>query len=219
MPLKNYYSILTMIITAITMLAVAPLHAALTLIDSTTRNGSFETPASGKVSFSAKTVPFWSNWTIMDTADDDTGVESVPKDDPNRLNVHGSRVAFIQAGGAIVNMTDHIISVGDVIHYSVYNVRSHGGWTAPAKLSLVWDRAGVMTQLNGTEISVAVHTKGTGQYTVKAGDACVGHQLGIGISNTMPGWPEVDQVKLSIGEPPGAILGLGGFSLILSPSH
>ena len=167
------------------------------LIDNTTRNGSFENET-GKFRFIDGDVSFWTNWTEVATASDDTGSE-----DANLANTYvgldGARMAYLQPGGAILNMTDYVIKEGDVIDYRFWNARVHD---KAATIALVYDDAGTNVTIPGTDVEAATGgTLAAGQITVQAGDAWIGKTIGVGIS-TSSSWPEIDQVYLGVTSKP-----------------
>ena len=192
---------------ALVALLTGSASAATILIDDTTRNGSFEDPNSGTVNFITGTITDWSNWSEIDTADNDTGTYT-----------NGERVAYIQPGGAIRNITGHIIAVGDVINYGFTD---HQGSRGDATMELVYDlgAGGGVVAITGTglvgdgNVNDQVYTN---SFTVQAGEAWVGGLLGVGLS-TSESYPEVDHITLSVVPEPSsaALLGLGGLALIL----
>lgn len=185
---------LSCILSIIVVVPMVPVHAEI-LIDNTTRNGSFESGPSAKTMFTSGAIPDWTNWTEVDAEDDDTGTDLAGSGAYTGLD--GTRIAWLQPGAAILNMTAHVIQAGDVIDYSVWNVLA--GRTGDAEISLVWDNAGTRTAIPGTEVVFGETSQGVGQFTVQAGDAWIGSILGVGIVNLSGNnYPELDQVALSV---------------------
>lgn len=174
------------------------------LIDNTTANGSFELGPAAKTMFSSGTIPNWENWSEVDTADNDTGTDLAGGG--TYTGQDGARVAWLQPGGAILNMTTYAIQAGDTIDYSVWDVLA--GRNGDVGISLVWDNAGTRTAIPTTEVVFGVSSQGAGSFTVQAGDAWIGSTLGVGIANLGGGnYPELDQVYLEV-VPEPATLGL-----------
>lgn len=200
----------TYILTAASFLVAASASATTTLIGGSTNNGDFESPdVASPTNFTTNTITNWSNWSEIDTADNDTGVYDSPGN---------TQTAYIQPGGAIVNMTSHTIALGDTFDYGFDDVI---GGRGDATMQLVWNNGGTLQAITGTDLVGNLNTNNTtysDSYTVQAGDAWIGSTVGVGLL-TSASYPEVDNITLSVTAVPepssAALLGLGGLALIL----
>jgi len=188
--------------------------AAITLIDSTTNNGSFEllggvdndggsnhwdTGAGGD-------VDNWTNWIGVATATDNSGV----------FNSSGNSIGFMQPGNAAVNMTTYAAQEGDEFTFSFDNMRTYS-----ITVQLVYDDAGTITALAGTDVtSTAIETAVGGPFTIGAGSPATGNAIGLGmVNNHESQWGNYDNFVLTV-EPAGAPipepagLGLVGLALL-----
>jgi hypothetical protein len=179
------------------------------LIGGDVGNGNFESPDVGAATnFNTGSISNWSNWTEVDTADSDTGVYD--------SGAAGSQIAYIQPGGAIVNMTSHIIAVGESFSYGFTDIDALRG---DAIMQLVFNSAGVLTAIPGTALVGNGTISGdvySNTFAVLSGtDPWVGSVIGVGLSTT-GNYPEVDNITLDVTPvavpEPGtlALLGLSG---------
>ncbi|MGB1260086.1 MAG: PEP-CTERM sorting domain-containing protein [Akkermansiaceae bacterium] len=180
-------------------------------IDPTTRNGSFEADTGKQTTWAG--VTDWDYWGPAvagpGTANTDSG------SDTSASASDGTRVSFIQTGGAAYNMTAHILAVGDTITYTWDHVLRAD---RIANVNFVYETGGnviafgVGTTSNGVTLDTYTET-----YTVQAGDAWVGSTVGLGVAAT--NYPELDNFTLEvtpIPEPSSVtLLGLGGLALII----
>ncbi|MFC4993484.1 PEP-CTERM sorting domain-containing protein [Rubritalea tangerina] len=185
--------------------------ASVVLIDPATRNGSFEDD-SGKIQ-NWSGVTAWDEWTEVSTANGDSGAE-----DNGATATDGSRIAFLQAGNAAYNMTNHVVQVGDVFTFSwdhaARSDRTHIG-------GLVYDDGGTITSILATEVTSdgsAVPKAYGGTYTVLSGDSAVGKTIGFGV-RAVVAYPEVDNFQLSVEAVPepssGVLMLVGATGLML----
>ncbi len=209
------------IITLFTTSVVAN-ATTIVLIDATTRNGSFE--LTGGV-FKTTKAAHWDtsaqgdvdNWTHWTGSSNDSGTEVT------QTATDGNRIAFLQQGNRVHNLTGHTIAVGDLIEFSWdhvnTNVSHKGGLVFEDSGTVLFFSPGAATiNVPGTSNS----QKHSGSYTVLAEDtALIGKQLGFGLQANQA-YPQVDDVRLqvttssSVPEPSSTVLlGLGGLALIL----
>lgn len=179
------------------------------------RNGSFEADTGKQTSWD--TVTDWTNWDVLtggpSTANNDSGTDN------GGAATEGARVAFLQPNNAAFNMTTSVLGVGDVLTYQ-------WDWTLPgrgdAEVSLAYLDGANVINFGPTSINpdtTSLHADLGGTYTVQAGDAWIGKQVGLTIVQGAGQYPEVDNFRLdlvSVPEPSStALLGLGGLALIM----
>jgi autotransporter-associated beta strand protein len=163
--------------------------ASETLIDPTHNNGSFELPASGKVTFVSGNIPNWAVWTEASTASNDSGAQN------SGNSSQGTRDAYLQSGNADYNMTTWVVSPGDQFTFSWDHVSRNSSHT----VSLVYDNSGTITSITDSAVtSTTVGNGKGGSYTIPAGSPAIGHTIGIGIKNNNSNYPEVDNFVLSV---------------------
>lgn len=157
---------------------------AVSLIDTTTNNGSFET-AIGLWN----AVDFWDEWTGVSTATGDSGVgDSVSAS-------NGVRVGFLQPGNAAYNMTTRVIAAGDVYRFGWDHVARNSSHT----VSLVWNNGGTITSIAASAVtSTTVGNRKGLTYEVLPGDPAIGSPIGLGITNNNSNYPEVDNFLLVV---------------------
>ncbi len=210
-----------------------------TLIDPTTNNGSFETPAAGKIDFAGATnasavIPYWA--TTTGVAATDSGVDAGAD-----ITQQGARGAFQQPNTAIFNLvTSRPIVSGDIYTLTLYARNTNGGtlgastdtlavtlfsqvatdpstpYTLDANGLLATTSVGVTNQLAFTQITLS--------YTAQDADA--GNDIGVQISNGGPNYDGVDNVTLTVTTPapePSAyalmFAGIGGLLFVLRARH
>ena len=164
------------------------------LINNYVLNGSFE--LQGGVASTVK-QPQWDNpaadvdnwklWAETSSAAYDSGVEPGGS--------HGSMRAFLQGGNAIHNMTTEVGVAGAVYACSWKHLGNEG----TISVTLVYDDGGVIKSL----ASSSAVTTGPGQtgdmvFRIPAGSAAIGKTIGIGIHNVTAGYPQIDEVVLSV---------------------
>ncbi|MES2920309.1 MAG: discoidin domain-containing protein [Verrucomicrobiota bacterium] len=168
-----------------------------TLIDSATRNGSFELLGTPPGAVSAAKATHWDTdpdgdvtyWTLFPgvTAFDNSGSETNAG-----LATQGTKLAFMQTGNAAYNMTDHVIQAGDV-----FTFRWDSRNTVAHNVSLIYNNGGTPTALGTAVTSTTTGLNKTGTYTVLAGHACIGKTAGIKIAATA-NFPNLDNVRLTV---------------------
>ena len=213
-------SFITPTVLTTTALSLSLSASAATLIDATTNNGSFELAGGSDVGvpFKIQTwdgspdIDNWSEWTEVSTASGDSGTQDKPSN-----ATHGVRIAFIQPGNAVYNMTSHVAQEGDIFNFSWDNATNRSN--DAHDVGLVYDDGGTITSVVASEVSV-LGTDGTGNYggsyTVLAGDPIIGKTVGLGVVNVGTNWPEIDNVFLEVVPEPSslALLGLGGLAML-----
>jgi hypothetical protein len=168
------------------------------LINSTTRNGSFELVSgspggTAKVNISTGTVDNWKTWPAFPNSGDtgaDDGAEATD----------GTRYGFLQGDSGIYNIAGHIITAGDVFTYNWDWVLAGRG-SAVVQLGY-WSGTNVVlipgtdsTAPGGTGVLLGLGTN----YTVMAGDPAIGKPVVLTV-NAPAGanYPEVDHVILTV---------------------
>lgn len=174
---------------------------SVTLIDATTRNGSFELLGAPPGAVSAAKATHWDTdpdgdvtyWTLFPgvTAFNDSGTEINAG-----LATHGTKLAFLQNGNAAYNLTSHVIQAGDVFTF-LWDARN----AAAHNVSLVYDNGGILTALGTAVASTSTGLDKTGTYTVLAGDPCIGKTVGIKLAST-GFFPNLDNVRLTVAPSP-----------------
>jgi Glycosyl hydrolase catalytic core/Concanavalin A-like lectin/glucanases superfamily/Putative Ig domain len=153
-----------------------------TLIGPTTNNGSYES-ASGLWD----AVDFWTDWTGVSTANNDSGVGV------SGTASEGVRIGFLQPNNAAYNMTSRVIEAGDVYRFGWDHVSrnsSHTVW-------LVWNNGGTITPIAASAVTSTTVGNGKGStYVVLPGDPAIGSPIGLGIKNNNSNYPEVDNFYL-----------------------
>ena len=207
--------------------------AQTTLISPAINNGSFETPAAGKIDFTPTTsstavIPYWGGT----TATPDTGVDAgadVAQD--------GARGAFEQPGTGIFNLvTSRPIATGDVYTLTFFG-RSTANPAAVAADPLVasfYSQAipGAATYgytpINASLATATVtlsNAAAFGQYTLTytATAAEAGSDIGISLTNTGGNYNGLDNFVLTVTPAPAPepstyammLMGLGGLAFVL----
>ena len=180
--------------------------APVTLIDSTTNNGSFESLGS-VVSGSTLKAQHWNNspngdvpdWTVWgaqsggpSTAQNDSGTEYNPA-----VASDGVRIGFLQDGNAARNPTSHLIAAGETFTYSWDWVR---GGRGNAIAQLAYQNGADAIAIAGTDTTnpdTATRHLGLGTtWTVPAGHPAIGFPIVMTIRST-GAWPEVDNFILT----------------------
>jgi len=146
---------------------LSPAHTT-TLIDSTTRNGSFE--ADGRAEKPKGPLTAATDWDVWTARGKDGGW--IDSDHPT----DGASSASLDEGVAVYNLTAHTIHVGDRIIWSYDKIRY-----GDRRLSscLVYDDNGTVTMIDATEITQDRPDTYGNAYTVPPG-GWVGKKLGIG---------------------------------------
>lgn len=167
------------------------------LIGAAQRNGSFEeTNVTSPTNIGGGGVPSWQTWTGRSTATNDTGIYDSP--------VARSQALYIQSGGAVANMTDHLITAGKTFRYGFTDVMAG---TRNASMRLVYQNGTTIAEIPGTVISASATdpslTSYSAEITLPPGD-WVGKRLGVGftLADQSSGFPEIDDVFLMQTETP-----------------
>jgi hypothetical protein len=213
---------------SLTALAPGAWAAPVNLIDPTTRNGSFELPATGKQQFGfdgASTgnaaddqdVPFWNN--IGGPAQASSGTETTGGAQ------NGTRVAFFvsQDPGAF-NLTTYSIQEGDQFSLSYYLRTGNQSDAFVGRLFSSTDGTFATASTLATVSTSLVNgsfeaTPVTLTYTATAADA--GKTIGVSLDNAHSGnfsYVDVDNVVLSVTsvpEPSACLVLLGGLGALL----
>ena len=165
--------------------------------------------------------------TGWDVVGSPTGTQDFDAESPTATD--GEQHGFASfANASLSQLTPYIITAGETytLTVDVGQVTNFSG--SQATISLFGSTAGIgtaLTNINGTAESVVAPGSGaylinqTVSYTAVAGDAFVGQQIGIALVNTAGTQTLYDNVRLDIVAVPepssAALLGLGGFALIL----
>ena len=168
------------------------------LINSTTRNGSFElisgAPGIGKRNISTGTVDNWTTWPAFDNSGD-TGT------DASGAATDGTRDAFLQGDSGIYNIAGQIVQAGDSYSYT-WDWVLNGRGSAVVQLGY-WDGTNVVL-IAGTDSSAPGGNTGVllglgTNYTVLAGSPAIGHPIVLTV-NAPSGanYPEVDNINLTV---------------------
>jgi hypothetical protein len=184
------------------------------LIDSDTRNGSFEL-LGGATGNTTDKATNWDtdpdgdvdNWTYWAGASSDSGTDY--------NSGFGERIAFLQETNQVYNLTGHTIAVGDVIDYSWFlfsNDREIQG-------GLVYYDGETVSFFSQTDATETSSTAGTisGSYTVTAADTdLIGNELGFGFlaNGSYPGVDDVTLQVTAIPEPSSMALIFGTLALV-----
>ena len=182
-----------------------------TLINSTTNNGSFESLGT-VVSGSTLKAQHWNtspngdvpNWTVWgapsggpSTAQNDSGTEYNPADASD-----GARIGFLQSGNAARNPTTHLIRAGEVYTYSWDWVRIDRG---NAIAQLAYQNGANAIAITGTDTTnpntTARHLGLGTTWTVPAGHPAIGFPIVMTVRST-GAWPEVDNFILTVSTVP-----------------
>ena len=174
---------------------------SVTLIDATTRNGSFELLGAAPGAVSAAKATHWDTdpdgdvtyWTLFPgvTAFNDSGTEINAG-----LATHGTKLAFLQNGNAAYNLTSHVIQAGDVFTF-LWDARNG----AAHNVSLVYDNGGILTAMGTAVSSTSTGLNKTGTFTVLGGDPCIGKTVGIKLAST-GFFPNLDNFRLTVAPSP-----------------
>jgi len=191
------------------MVLAVGLFAGLALADSVTvGNFSFEQPGTDKQG-NLESVPSWSS----DTVAADSGVET------GWGPTEGLWTGFMMGSDPSTwNLTDHVISAGDIFTLQV-DAKATGGAT-DIKIGLYYDGS----RIEAASLTGALTTSGreapmvTYSLEFAADDlpASIGKKIGIELDNPGGGWLGMDNVRLDVIPEPAtiALLGLGGLSLL-----
>lgn len=200
-------------------------HAAV-LIDSTTRNGGFESPnvgagdAKNGFDMAGKDLDFWFNTTTTwagagGATYNDVGV------DLNAAGAHsGSQFAFFHGGeGGAYNLTTYAIQEGDQFTLTWWGRADTLGVRLFSSTDLTYSTAATLAQISQPQ--PGGYAQYSLSYTAVAADA--GKTIGVSIFNPLTGYANVDDVVLnvtSIPEPSSsAALLLGAAAFILRRSR
>ncbi|MES2922175.1 MAG: hypothetical protein V4819_11550 [Verrucomicrobiota bacterium] len=183
--------------------ASVPNPILFSLINNYLRNGSFENanggPNTTKITHwdpipagDTNDVDNWTEWTPAvggpSTAGYDSGVE------PG--GTHGAMRAFLQGGNAVYNMTSTTTAQADTVYACSWK---HVGNEGKIAVQLVYDNAGIITEIPGSEASTfAPGETGDLVFRIPAGNPAIGKTIGIGVRNATFGYPQVDEFVLSI---------------------
>lgn len=194
--------------------------AATTLINADTNNGSFEYVNGVNNPAFATKITTWDghlageidNWTLWAGASNDSGTERMTTG-PS----HGLRLAFLQPGNSVHNLTNHLAAAGDSFTFSWDHVRNNFAHT----VSLVY--------FNGTNVVIVPDTSvasGTtpgngkgGTFVLPADSPAIGFAIGLGVVNDSNNWANVDNFTLTVTpvpEPSALLLGSLGGLLVFS---
>jgi hypothetical protein len=166
-------------------LMIGSAQAQTTLIDNTTRNGSFEVfTGTGSPNALTPDVTDWTSWFSSDQG----SYEGTPS--------HGLRSFFLDVGSGAINMTGHTIAVGDVITWGSKHTN-----TPNTKTGLVFDNGSSISWVSkpGSDATSTAVESVSGSYTVLVTDTdIIGSELGFGIEN-FGAWGTTDEVTLMVG--------------------
>lgn len=177
----------------IAMLAVTSSYARadVALIDSYTRNGSFESEQTKQTSWD--TITAWTNWNSSfggsSTSNNDSGCEPASTS-------WGNMIGFMQPNNAAFNLTEYVIQADDVfdIEFEMLN-------SSAVTVSLVYQADdGKIMAISGVTTTTD-NTPGTiRKYRIKVPYyySSVGKRVGIGIVNKGTGFPNFDNFKLTL---------------------
>lgn len=218
-PFKLFFAI-----AALSTLLLSGTSAQSNLIDAITRNGSFEL-LSGAPHGSEKATD-WDNdpdsgfdvdnWTWL------SGVAPAIPDSGTEVNADasdGKRVAFIQPGTGVRNVTDHIFSVGETYSWS-FDFTDRGRGSVIAGLGY-WDGATFTTIASAsnewldddaTTLLPSIPLTQNDSWVVTSG-SWVGQQVGFYFEDVTTGagtYPEVDNVVLTLVPEPSAFAAIVG---------
>lgn len=178
----------------------------------TIENPSFELPGEGKPGIGD--IPGWYAGDVNAWSGAETGWG--PTD--------GLYTGYMQTGAQIYNLTDHVITAGEVYELTFDMRRTW--WGAPATVELYFDDAGARTSIASMLVEFAdAGTTDMISYSLigNADDVAgaAGNQLGIQVtSGTVDayedGWIGYDNFALSVVPEPAtiALLGFGGLGLV-----
>jgi hypothetical protein len=165
-------------------LMIGSAQAQTTLIDNTTRNGSFEVfTGTGSPNALTPDVTDWTSWFSSDQG----SYEGTPS--------HGLRSFFLDVGSGAINMTGHTIAVGDVITWGSKHTN-----TPNTKTGLVFDNGSSISWVSkpGSDATSTAVESVSGSYTVLVTDTdIIGSELGFGIECSGQ-WGNTDEVFLSV---------------------
>ena len=176
----------------------------------TVENYGFELPGTGKIKDFTQ-IPGWST----DTAPADSGVENNNTLGTDEDGDGAAWIAFMMGGDPSVwQTTDHVITEGDQLELTVSGFNT---WVSTSiYMSLYADNAGVRTEIAGQSVAVGTPADFTLNYTILAGDASIGQNLGVEFYNDSSNWNGIDNVRLNLVPEPTTmcLLGLGGFAML-----
>ncbi len=213
---------------ALGLLGSSSLSEAAVLINGTTLNGGFESPAVGvgdsKQGFdmSGKDILNWTNTTttyagVGGATYNDNGV------DFNAGGAHsGDQFAFFHGGeGGAYNLTNYIIQAGDQFSLTWWGRADTIAIRLFSSSDGSYGTAATMTELLQAQ-SAGIYTQYTiPTYTAVAGD--VGKTIGVSVFNPLPGYANVDDFVLtvtSVPEPSSCLaFTLGGAAFIFRRSR
>lgn len=183
------------------LLAIASTSHAAVLIDSTTRNGGFESPnvgagdAKNGFDMAGKDLDFWFNTTTTwagagGATYGDVGV------DFNAGGAHsGSQFAFFHGGeGGAYNLTTYSIVEGDQFTLTWWGRADTLGVRLFSSTDLTYGTASTLAQISQAQPGGYAQYSLT--YTAVAADA--GKTIGVSIFNPLLGYANVDDVELNV---------------------